>query len=240
MACCYCVQRLQPSRNLRRKLQELRIQTSVITRPGTSVETRARRKHRLPAGRVSWGRSMVDIVSLLNNTSVWSLDLSHRCRHAAGMRVVCEALVNKASWLRRLNMSCNAIGESGGHAIADAIAKNTSLHSLDLFCNNIKEGGAKAMCYALSNNKSLRYRNRPHRSLRVCHATKQVCLKYCCMPMLGQASAPIGTTTQAQTDALPKITSADASTFPGTHWNTLEAKQSQMHLCRMTRCSCLT
>jgi hypothetical protein len=98
----------------------------------------------------------MDIVSLLSNTSVWSLDLSHRCRHEAGIRVVCEALVNKASWLRRLNMSCNAMGESGCHAIAEAISKNSSLHSLDLFCNNIKEAGASALCVALLHNKTLR------------------------------------------------------------------------------------
>jgi hypothetical protein len=99
----------------------------------------------------------MDIVSLLNNKSVWSLDLSHRCRHEAGTRVVCEALANKASWLKRLNMSCNALGEAGGQAIADAVSKNSSLHSLDLFCNALREGGAKAMRNALLNNQSLRY-----------------------------------------------------------------------------------
>ena len=72
-------------------------------------------------------------------------------------RVICKFLLGNTT-LTRLDLSHNAIGDSGARAIAKLI-NNSALREVDLRDNKIAERGAKSLGRALRTNKTLRSLN---------------------------------------------------------------------------------
>ncbi|XP_068756018.1 protein NLRC3-like [Montipora capricornis] len=92
--------------------------------------------------------------ALAVNTSLTTLDLSHKYIGAEGATSLSQALAVNTS-LTTLNLHDNSIGAEGATSLSQALAVNTSLTALDLSFNSIGPEGATSLSQALAVNTSL-------------------------------------------------------------------------------------
>ena len=90
------------------------------------------------------------------NSSLTSLDLSGNAIRQSGASCLSDALIANSS-LTSLCLSGNEIGDDGASCLSQALIANSSLTTLDLSRCSISQSGASCLSHALEANSSLRY-----------------------------------------------------------------------------------
>ena len=90
------------------------------------------------------------------NSSLTSLDLSGNAIRQSGASCLSDALIANSS-LTSLCLSGNEIGDNGASCLSQALIANSSLTTLDLSGCSISQSGASCLSHALEANSSLRY-----------------------------------------------------------------------------------
>ena len=90
------------------------------------------------------------------NSSLTSLDLSGNAIRQSGASCLSDALIANSS-LTSLCLSGNEIGDIGASCLSQALIANSSLTTLDLSRCSISQSGASCLSHALEDNSSLRY-----------------------------------------------------------------------------------
>ena len=90
------------------------------------------------------------------NSSLTSLDLSGNAIRQSGASCLSDALIANSS-LTSLCLSGNEIGDNGASCLSQALIANSSLTTLHLSRCSISQSGASCLSHALEANSSLRY-----------------------------------------------------------------------------------
>jgi len=93
---------------------------------------------------------------LEKNTFLEELNLSSNRLHCKGVADISEALEkNKKSKIKKLDLRCNRVSNSGAVKVAELLGANSTIETLDLSGNCLGREGAQALSDALEENTTL-------------------------------------------------------------------------------------